>query len=34
MNSEKQAEINFEIHKISLEMAKIEYMNISGKEIE
>jgi outer membrane protein TolC len=33
MNSEKQAEINFEIHKINLEMAKIEYMNISGKEI-
>jgi outer membrane protein TolC len=34
MNSEKQAEINYEIHKISLEMAKVEYMNISGKEIE
>ena len=34
MNSEKQAEINYVIHKISLEMAKIEYMNISGKEIE
>jgi outer membrane protein TolC len=33
MNSEKQAEINFEIHKINLEMAKVEYMNISGKEI-
>ena len=34
MNSEKQAEINYEIHRISLEMAKIEYMNICGKEIE
>ena len=34
MNAEHQAEINFEIHKISLAMAKTEYMNISGKEIE
>jgi outer membrane protein TolC len=34
MNSEKQAEINYEIHKISLEMAKVEYYNISGREIE
>jgi outer membrane protein TolC len=34
MNSEKQAQINYEIHKISLEMAKVEYYNISGKEIE
>lgn len=34
MNSERQALINFEIHKISLVMAKIEYLNISGKEIE
>lgn len=34
MNSEKQAEINYEIHKISLVMAQVEYMNISGKEIE
>jgi outer membrane protein TolC len=34
LNSERQAMINFEIHKISLAMAKIEYMNISGKEIE
>lgn len=33
MNSEKQAEINSEIHKINLEMAKVEYLNISGKEI-
>ena len=34
MNSERQALINYEIHKINLAMAKIEYMNISGKEIE
>jgi outer membrane protein TolC len=34
LNSERQAMVNYEIHKISLSMAKIEYMNISGKEIE
>jgi outer membrane protein TolC len=34
MNSERQVVINFEIHKINLALAKIEYMNISGKEIE
>jgi outer membrane protein TolC len=34
LNSEKQAMINFEIHKINLAMAKVEYLNISGKEIE
>ena len=34
MNSEHQAEINFEIHKINLAMARIEYLNISGKEIQ
>jgi outer membrane protein TolC len=34
MNSEQQAEINFEIHKISLAMTRIEYLNISGKEIQ
>jgi outer membrane protein TolC len=34
MNSEKQALINYEIHKINLAMAKTEYLNISGKEIE
>jgi outer membrane protein TolC len=34
MNSQHQAEINYEIHKISLSMARIEYLNISGKEIE
>jgi outer membrane protein TolC len=33
MNSEHQAEINFEIHKINLAVARIEYMNISGNEI-
>jgi len=34
LNSEKQAMINNEIHKIDLAMARIEYLNISGKEIE
>jgi len=34
LNSEKQAMINSEIHKINLSMARIEYLNISGKEIE
>ncbi|OFY64994.1 MAG: hypothetical protein A2V64_11825 [Bacteroidetes bacterium RBG_13_43_22] len=33
LNSEKQALINFEIHKINLAMARIEYLNICGKEI-
>jgi len=34
LNSEKQAMINSEIHKINLSMARIEYLNIRGKEIE
>jgi outer membrane protein TolC len=34
LNSEQQAIINNEIHKINLSMAKIDYMNISGQEIE
>ena len=34
MNSERQALINLEIHKINLAMAQVEYMNIYGKEIE
>lgn len=34
MNAEHQAEINYEIHKINLAMTRIEYMNISGKEIQ
>jgi outer membrane protein TolC len=34
LNSEKQAMINYEIHKINLALAKVEYLNISGKEIE
>jgi outer membrane protein TolC len=33
LNSERQAMINYEIHKINLAMARIEYMNISGGEI-
>jgi outer membrane protein TolC len=34
LNSERQALINLEIHKINLAMARVEYLNISGKEIE
>ena len=34
LNSERQALINYEIHKINYAMARIEYLNISGKEIE
>jgi outer membrane protein TolC len=34
MNSERQALINYEVHKINLALARIEYLNISGKEIE
>jgi len=34
LNSERQALINYEIHKINLALAKVEYSNISGKEIE
>jgi outer membrane protein TolC len=34
MNNERLADLNYEIHKISLAMAQIEYLNISGKEIE
>jgi len=33
LNSEKQTVINNEIHKINLAMARIEYLNISGKDI-
>jgi outer membrane protein TolC len=33
-NSERQVVINFEIHKINLALARIDYMNICGKEIE
>lgn len=34
LNSERQALINYEIHKISLAMARVDYLNISGKEVE
>jgi outer membrane protein TolC len=34
LNSERQALINCEIHKINLALARVEYLNISGKEIE
>lgn len=34
LNSENQARINCEIHKINLAMARVDYLNISGKEIE
>jgi len=33
INAGKQAEINYELHKISLEKAKVEYLNINGKEL-
>jgi outer membrane protein TolC len=34
LNTERQAAINYEIHKINLAMAEIDYLNISGKDIE
>lgn len=34
LNSEHQALVNYEIHKINLSMARIEYLNISGKDVE
>jgi outer membrane protein TolC len=34
LNAERQALINYEIHKINLAMARIEYLNINGTEIE
>ncbi len=34
INSEKQAIINHEIHKINLLMSQVEYLNICGKDIE
>jgi len=34
LNAERQAVVNNEIHKINLALAQIEYLNISGKEIE
>ncbi len=34
LNAERQALINAEIHQTNLAMARIEYLNISGKEIE
>jgi outer membrane protein TolC len=34
LNKEKLAIVNYEIHKINLAMARIEFLNISGKEIE
>lgn len=33
INSEKQVQINLEVHEISLAMAQVEYMNICGKEL-
>jgi outer membrane protein TolC len=33
LNREKQARITYEIHKINLTMARIEFLNISGKEL-
>jgi outer membrane protein TolC len=34
LNSERQAIINYEIHKINLALAGVEYRNISGREID
>jgi len=34
MTAEREALLNYELHKINLAMAQIEYLNISGKEIE
>ncbi len=34
LNSQQQSEINFEIHKINLALARVEYLNISGKDIQ
>jgi outer membrane protein TolC len=34
MTAERAALINYEIHKVNLALARIEYLNISGKEIE
>jgi outer membrane protein TolC len=34
LNSEQQAVINYEIHKINLALSRVEYINISGKEVE
>jgi outer membrane protein TolC len=34
LNSEHDAMINYEIHKINLSLARIEYLNISGKDVE
>jgi outer membrane protein TolC len=34
LNAEKQAQINSEIHKISLYLARVEYLNIAGKDPE
>jgi outer membrane protein TolC len=34
LNAEQQAVINSEIHMVRLSMAKVEYLNISGKEIQ
>ncbi len=34
LNSERQVMINAEIHRINLALAKVEYLNISGKDLE
>jgi outer membrane protein TolC len=34
LSSEKQSEINSAIHRINLSLAEVEYLNISGQEIE
>jgi outer membrane protein TolC len=34
LTAERQAVLNYELHKINLVLAKVEYLNISGKDIE
>ncbi len=34
LNAERQAILNYEIHRLNLVLARVEYINISGKEIE
>ena len=34
LNAERQAQINLEIHKVNLALKEVEYLNISGNEIE
>jgi outer membrane protein TolC len=33
LNAERKAILNYEIHRLNLVLARVEYINISGKEI-